>query len=151
MSFKRFEADDIAISAESITAPVWSTGNPTLATFFTSSAQYTSNNQYYVDIYQTGSDETNAAVQFSISYANKVGSGSVLLNSAVDGKSPSSIIYGQYRSLVLGDEDSNFSLNGTTLSEFYVISVDRARYKEKLLPGTFQIVTDNGTFIDNST
>lgn len=151
MSFKRFEADDIAISAESITAPVWSTGNPTLATFFTSSAQYTSNNQYYVDIYQTGSDETNAAVQFSISYANKVGSGSVLLNSAVDGKSPSSIIYGQYRSLVLGDEDSNFSLNGTTLSEFYVMSVDRARYKEKLLPGTFQIVTDNGTFIDNST
>lgn len=151
MSFKRFETDDIAISAEAITAPVWSTGAPTLSTFYTSSAQYTSNNQYYVDVYQTGSALTNAAVQFSISYANKVGSGSVLLNSAVDGKSPSSIIYGQYRSLVLGDEDSNFSLDGTTLSEFYVLSVDRARYKEKLLPGTFEITTDNGTFIDNST
>lgn len=151
MSFKRFETDDIAISAEAITAPVWSTGAPTLNTFFTASAQYTSNNQYYVDVYQTGSNLTNAAVQFSISYANKAGSGSLLLNSAVNGKSPSSIIYGQYRSLVLGDEDSNFSLNGNPLSEFYVLSIDRARYKEKLLPGTFQLNTDNGVYIDNST
>jgi len=151
MSFKRFETDDIAISAESITAPVWSTGAPTLSTFFTSSEQYNSNNQYYVDVYQTGSALTNAAVQFSISYANKAGSGSLLYNSAVDGKSPSSTIYGQYRTLVLGDEDTDFSLNGTTLSEFYVISIDRARYKEKLLPGTFEINTDNGVFIDNST
>ena len=151
MSFKRFETDDIAISAESITAPVWSTGAPTLSTFFTSSAQYTSNNQYYVDVYQTGSALPNAAVQFSISYANRVGSGSVLLNSAVDGKSPSSILYGQYRTLVLGDEDSDFSLSGTTLNEFYVLSIDRARYKEKLLPGTFEIVTDEGEYIDNST
>jgi len=151
MSFKRFETDDIAISAESITAPVWSTGAPTLSTFYTSSAQYTSNNQYYVDIYQTGSDETNAAVQFSISYANSTGGGTTLLNSGVAGKSPSSIIYGQYRTLVLGDEDSNFTLDSTTLSEFYVLSIDRARYKEKLLPGTFEINTDNGVFIDNST
>ena len=151
MSFKRFETDDIAISAESITAPVWSTGAPTLSTFYTSSTQYTSNNQYYVDIYQTGSDETNAAVQFSISYANSTGGGTTLLNSGVAGKSPSSIIYGQYRTLVLGDEDSNFTLDSTTLSEFYVLSIDRARYKEKLLPGTFEINTDNGVFIDNST
>ena len=73
------------------------------------------------------------------------------MNSGVSGKSPSSIIYGQYRSLVLGDEESNFTLNSTNLTEFYVLSMDRARYKEKLLPGTFQIVTDNGIYIDNST
>ena len=151
MSFKRFEADDITISADSITAPVWSTQAVTLSTFFTSSAQYTSNNQYYVDVYQTGSDVTGAAVQFSISYANSTGGGTTLLNSGVSGKSPSSIIYGQYRSLVLGDEESNFTLNSTNLTEFYVLSMDRARYKEKLLPGTFQIVTDNGIYIDNST
>ena len=151
MSFKRFETDDIAISADSITAPVWSTNAPTLSTFYTSSAQYTSNNQYYVDIYQTGSALSNAAVQFSISYANSTGGGTTLLNSAVSGKSPSSIIYGQYRSLVLGDEEANFTLNSNTLSEFYVISIDRARYKEKLLPGTFELNTDQGVFIDNST
>ena len=151
MSFKRFETDDITISSDSITAPVWSSQAVTLSTFFTSSAQYTSNNQYYVDVYQTGSDVEGAAVQFSIGYANSTGDGTVLINSGVSGKSPSSIIYGQYRSLVLGDEESNFTLDSTNLTEFYVLSIDRARYKEKLLPGTFELVTDNGVFIDNST
>ena len=150
MSFKRFELDDITVSADSITAPVWSTGAVTLSTFYTASAQYTSNNQYYVDVYNTGSALNNAAVQFSIAYGNKAGSGSLLYNAAVDGKSPSSTTYGQYRTLVLGDEDTDFTVNSSTLSEFFVLSVDRARYKEKLLPGTFQLVTDNGTFIDNS-
>jgi len=150
MSFKRFETDDIAISADSITAPVWSTNAPTLSTFFTSSGQYTANNQYFVDVYQTTYTDNNAAVQFSISYADKPGSGSALYNSAVNGKSPSSTTYGQYRTLVLGDEDTDFTVNSTTLENFYVLSIDRARYKEKLLPGTFQIVTDSGSFIDNS-
>jgi hypothetical protein len=150
MSFKRFDIDDITVSAESITAPVWSTGAPTLSTFYTASAQYSANNQYYVDVYQTGSNLTNAAVQFSISYANKQGSGSVLFNSAVNGKSPTSVLYGQYRTLVLGNEEADFSLDGLTLDQFYVLSIDRARYREKLLPGTFEITTDNGKFIDNS-
>ena len=150
MSFKRFDIEDIAISADAITAPVWSTGDKTLSTFFTSSAQYTSNNEYYIDVYNTGSALTNAYVQFSISYANKQGSGSRLLNSTVSGKAPSSIIYGQYRNLVLGSEESDFKLGTDNLHNFYVISVDRARYKEKLLPGTFQLVTDSGSYIDNS-
>jgi len=150
MSFKRFETDDIAISADSITAPVWSTNAPTLSTFFTSSGQYAANNQYFVDVYQTTHTDNDAAVQFSISYADKPGSGSALYHSAVNGKSPSSTTYGQYRTLVLGDEDTDFTVDSTTLENFYVLSIDRARYKEKLLPGTFQIITDSGSFIDNS-
>lgn len=150
MSFKRFDAEDLVISADSITAPVWSTGAPTLSTFFTSSTQYATNNQYYVDVYQTGSTLDNAAVQFSLAYADKDGSGSLLYNADVDGKSPTSTIYGQYRTLVFGDEDTDFTLNSSVLKNFYVISIDRARYKEKLLPGTFEITTDQGTYIDDS-
>ena len=151
MSFKRFETDDITISADAITAPLWSTGAVTLSTFYTSSAQYTANNQYFVDVYNTGSNLADAFVQFSIAYGDKAGSGSLLYNPSVDGKSPSSTTYGQYRTLVLGDEDSDFALNGTTLENFFVVSIDRARYKERLLPGTFEIVTTSGSFIDNST
>jgi hypothetical protein len=88
MSFKRFDAEDLVISADSITAPVWSTGAPTLSTFFTSSTQYATNNQYYVEVYQTGSDLDGAAVQFSLAYADKLGSGSLLYNGDVAGKSP---------------------------------------------------------------
>jgi len=141
MSFKRFDPQDIVISAESVTAPVWSNSVIELATFFTSSAQVAgASGQYYYNVYQTASDDTTAAVQFSVAYGDVVGSGSLHFNLAVSGASPSKTIYGQYRSLVLGDEEGNFVFGSETGSHFYVISIDRARYKEKLLPGTFSLL-----------
>ena len=141
MSFKRFDPQDIVISAESVTAPVWSNSVIELSTFFTSSAQVAgASGQYYYNIYQTASDDTTAAVQFSVAYGDIVGSGSLHFNLAVSGASPSKTIYGQYRSLVLGDEEGNFVFGSETGSHFYVISIDRARYKEKLLPGTFSLL-----------
>ena len=151
MSFKRFDAEDIAISADAITAPVWSTGAPTLATFKTSSIQYAAKNQYHVNVFQSTFTDPDAEVQFDISYADKLGRGTLLYNPSVAGKSPSSTIYGQYRSLVLGDEDSDFVFNADTISEnFYVISINRSRFKEKLLPGTFNLTVGGLTLTDNS-
>ena len=151
MSFKRFDAEDIAISADAITAPVWSTGAPTLTTFKTSSIQYAAKNQYHVNVFQSTFTDPDAEVQFDISYADKLGKGTSLYNPSVAGKSPSSTIYGQYRSLVLGDEDSDFVFNADTVSEnFYVISINRSRFKEKLLPGTFNLTVGGLTLTDNS-
>ena len=141
MSFKRFDPQDIVISAESITAPVWSNSVIELTSFFTSSAQVAgASGAYYNNVYQTASDDTTAAVQFSVAYGDVDGSGSLHFNLAVSGNSPSKTIYGQYRSLVLGDKESNFVFGSETGSHFYVISLDRARYKEKLLPGTFSLL-----------
>jgi len=140
MSFKRFDPQDIVISAESVTAPVWSNSVIELTSFFTSSAQVAgASGAYYYNVYQTASDDATAAVQFSVAYGDIVGSGSLHFNLAVSGASPSKTIYGQYRSLVLGDEEGNFIFGNETGSHFYVISLDRARYKEKLLPGTFSL------------
>ena len=44
------------------------------------------------------------------------GSGSIEYDSAVEGKSPSSTTYGQYRTLVLGDELAEFTFGGATSS-----------------------------------
>lgn len=146
MSFKRFEADDLVVSAEPVSAPVWSTGTPILTTFYTSSTQPgTNSGNYYLDVYQTGSALDGSTVQFAIAYADAAGSGSSPYNSAVAGKSPSSTIYGQYRSLVLGDEESNFSFGGTTSEYFYVITIDRDRFKESLLPGSFNLTLTSGS------
>ena len=151
MSFKRFDAEDIAISADAITAPVWSTGAPTLTTFKTSSIQYAAKNQYHVNVFQSTYTDPDAEVQFDITYADKLGRGTKLYNPSVPGKSPSSTIYGQYRSLVLGDEDSDFVFNADTISKnFYAISINRSRFKEKLLPGTFNLTIGSKTFTDNS-
>ncbi len=157
MSYKRFDEQDIVVSAESVTAPVWSGDVTTLTTFFTSSTQIGGTSaDYYYDIYQTGSGLDTSRVQFSIAYADKLGSGSLFFNSAVTASSPAATIYGQYRNLILGDEESNFTFGNITSEHFYAIAVDRARYKEALLPGTLALklhVSGSGeeiTLTDNS-
>jgi len=142
MSFKRLDPEDISISAESIVGPLWSTGNVTLTSFFTGSQVNTNTGNFYYDIYQastTGVHDT----QFSIAYGHKEGKGAEPYNSLVTGKSTTSTIYGQYRNLVFGNEDTDFVFGTVTSNDFYVINVDRARYKEKLFPGTFNLKLKN--------
>lgn len=140
MSFKRFEQEDIVVSAESIAGPVWSNNVVQLAEFYTSSTQVNgTTGKYYTQVYQTASSDDTAAVQFSVAYGHKEGSGSLYYNAAVAGKSATSTIYGQYRNLVLGDEEAEFTFGGVTSKHFYAISIDRARFKEKLLPGSIEL------------
>jgi len=145
MAFKRLDAEDFILSADSITAPLWSGYAPKLTTFFTSSAQESSTTGlYYLSVYQTGSaaagtETTNVSgseVQFDIAYGNLRGSGSVPYNSQIIQNTPTSTIYGQYRSLVLGDATETFTFGNVTASDFWAISVSRNRYKESLLPGS---------------
>lgn len=143
MSFKRFDQEDIVVSAESVTSPLWSGDQVTLQGFFTSSVQVAgTTGDYYVNVYQTGSSLQGARTQFSIAYADKQGFGALVYNSAsaaTRGKSPTSTIYGQYRTLVLGDEEQDFNFGGVASDHFYALAIDRARFKEKLLPGTLDL------------
>ena len=145
MSFKRFDQEDIVVSAESVTAPVWSGDQVSLTSFFTSSTQVGNNTgDFYYNVYQASASLAEARVQFSIAYGHKNGAGSLSYNSAITG-SPSQTVYGQYRSLVLGDENAEFSFGGVSSEHFYALSIDRARFKEKLLPGTLDLVLTNGS------
>jgi len=144
MSFKRFDAEDFVVSSDAITSTLWSTGAPTLTEFYTSSIQEAgSSGNFYLSVYQTSSIETSATVQFDIVYADVDGSGSALYNAAVPGKSPSRTMFGQYRSLILEDENANFifgsDTNLVTGSYFWALSVERARYKESLFPGSLNL------------
>ena len=156
MSFKRFDQQDVVVSAESVSTPLWSGNVTALSSFYTSSTQVGGpSGDYYYNIYQTGSADESSRVQFSLTYGNKDGKGSIDYNPNVSGKSPSSTIYGQYRSLVLGDEDSDFVFGSIPSNHFYAIAIDRARYKEKLLPGTLDLVLASSpsssiTLTDNS-
>jgi len=160
MSFKRFDIEDVVVSAESISTPVWSGNQTTLTGFFTSSTQVGgASGDYYYNVYQTSASLDAARVQFSLAYGHKKGSGSLFFNPRVPAKTPSSTVYGQYRSLILGDEDADFVFGGVASEHFYAVSINRARYKEKLLPGTFTLTlahsASNGqtyvkTLTDNS-
>ena len=163
MSFSRLDATDFVISADSVTAPAWSTNAPVLTQFFHSAGQNmisgSTVNSFYLDVYQTGSSLSNAAVQFSIAYGHIYGSGSAPLNALIPQNTPSRITFGQYRNLVYGDAESpvDFSYNGTGVTSslnLIAIPVDRNRYKESLMPGTFNLVLGTGsallTLTDNS-
>jgi hypothetical protein len=144
MSFKRLDPEDFLVSSDSITSTMWSTGTATLTNFFTSSVQVGSSaGNFYYSVYQTGSTLSNAEVQFDIAYADSLGSGSALYNNAVPGVSPTKTIYGQYRSLILEDENSNFIFgkgnNVLTGSNFWVINLERARYKQSIFPGSLNL------------
>ena len=121
MSFNRLEADDFVVSADSITAGLWTdTETPTITTFFTSSTQAAgSSGNYYLNVF---SNAATSSLEFAVNYGNEAGSGSIAYNLDVDGKSPSSTIYGQYRTLVLGDENASFSFGGITSSVFQLVS-----------------------------
>jgi hypothetical protein len=156
MAFKRFDPEDFVVSSDSITSTMWSTGAPTLTTFFTSSVQEAgSSGNYYLSIYQTSSVLTTAAVQFDIAYANSLGSGSTLYNNSVPENSYTKTIYGQYRSMILEDENASFVFgtgdNIVTGSDFWVLSMERARYKQSLFPGSLNLQLSGSGGIINLT
>ncbi len=146
MAFKRLDTEDFLVSSDSITSTLWTGFLPTLNSFFTSSTQEASNaGTYYLSVYQTSSALTNAESQFAIAYGDKQGSGSLVYNTAVSGASPTRTIYGQYRNLVLGDENGNFIFGNITASNFLVINIDRNRYKESLFPGSLSLKLTSGS------
>ena len=145
MSFKRLDPQDFVVSADSITSTLWSDDVVTLSTFYTSSTQEAgSSGDYYLAVYQTASNDTTAKVQFDVAYGNKQGSGSIAYNSGIEGKSPTSTIYGQYRTMVLGDENTDFAFGDYTATEFIAVPIERARYKEGLFPGSLNLTLTKG-------
>lgn len=152
MSFKALDPTDFVVSSDSVTAPAWSSNTPTLATFYTGSSCFNTSS-FYIDVYNAPCSSTNAAVQFSIAYGHYAGSGSSPLNPAVVGLSPSRITYGQYRNLVYGDAEGYFNFGGTNTSapDIIAIPMDRNRYKESLMPGTFNLLISSGSVTLNLT
>jgi hypothetical protein len=148
MSYRRFDQDDIVVSADSITTPAWTNNLTTLSTFFTSSNQEAANSgKYYYHVYN--SNTAAQEIQFAVAYGNKVGSGSALYDTGENGKGYSSTVYGQYRTLLNGDEDTDFSFLSGSDTRFpnsvYFISLQRSRFKEKILPGTLSLKLQNST------
>jgi len=141
MSFNRLEADDFVVSAQAQTQTCWTNNLPTLTTFFTQSNQVAGETgNYYVTVYDQNPTGSAAAAQFEIAYGNSTGGGALAFNqNAAPGVSPASTIYGQYRTLVLEDENSGFVFGGVTGSSIYALSIERSAYKQALFPGSLNL------------
>ena len=125
-----------------ISSPVWSGGTTTLTAFYTGSAQSGSSGDYYYDVFNKVGTDTTREVQFAIAYGHFDGSGSLYTSK---GNNPSKAVYRQFRNICIrnANSDSQFEFpEDNTSNEFkdiYVINVNRARYREKIDPGNWEL------------
>ncbi len=147
-AFKLFDADtDVVKNIKStISSGIWSGGSGTLSAFYSQSAQSSSNGAYYYDIYKTSpATDSEAEVQFSITYGHLEGSGSLGTVGAATGNRATAAIHAQLVNLLLGPNVDRFTYAGDNTSDhFYAISLKRARMREKVDPGNWELHLDSG-------
>jgi hypothetical protein len=127
--------DVVEGGVEKVTRGLWSGNVGTLTTFHTSSAQSDLQKQYYYEIFNKISTDATAESQFSVTYGHNDGSGSLGQNE----DSPSNAIYSQYAQILLPDNQRVFKFNNTTTQQIYAINLNRARLKDRLDPGNFEL------------
>jgi len=154
MSFGTYNAEDQVLSSDAVISPMWDDRTTVLSTFFTSSTQEAgvygqrTQGEFFLDVYKSNPQFTSSlAPQFSIAYGHISGSGSSYFNPLVDGKTPTRDIYGQFRSLIYGDENTAFQFGGSTYTskDIIIISVSRAKFKESFNPGSFFLALKSGS------
>lgn len=148
MSFVSLNPEDFVVSSDSIVSTLWSNGTTTLTSFTTSSSPIPNNTYLPVYIGPNPPSSTDTS-QFSILYGRLDGSGSAPINALVPENTSTRITYGQYRTLINGDEETNinFGTGNNDSEDLYVITINRANYKEKLFLSTFNLELSGSTQI----
>ena len=161
--YKRFgEFDQVTGKVEVVTTGLWSGDTGSLSSYFTSSTQAVADSSnYYVNVYNANpTTDDSAAVQFAVAYGHKYASGSVNLDANNSSTLASKATYAQYRSILLEQDDQFFTFDSSSgegvhdSSDIYVLNVSRARYKEKMDAGNWELTVSGSTglhtFIDDS-
>jgi hypothetical protein len=162
--YKKFGAiDKVTNRTEIVTSGIWSgdTGSLVVDSSYTSSLQIASTSgKYYIDVYNDDTTSEAAEVQFSIAYGDVDGFGAPTLTDDDTSTLSTLATYNQFKNVLLDRTDEFFTVydgsipNSYDLRNFYVINVNRARYKERLDPGNISIVLSGSigviTLIDDS-
>ena len=141
--YTRFDATDDILpnNVEIVTRGLFANNTGSLVSMFTSSNLTATQKTYFQEVFSTGdpSTEADADSELSIAYGDYNGSGSVDLTGNLNNDTPSRAIYKQYAQLLLPPNDKKFTFNGTDSEKIYVMNFNRARIREKLDPGNFEL------------
>lgn len=162
--YKNFNLDQDVITGDvqTISQPIWSENmNPYSQSisggigFYTSSAQASQSGDYHINVYHRDpATSVNAAIQFSIAYGNRLGSGSYGDPNTIGqnvNDTPSRAIYSQYRNQLLPPTDNVFSFDGTDSDEVFVINLARARFRQKIDAGNWELRLGSGSTLGSAT
>ena len=148
MSFTRFDIANDILQQEATTliTSTWTGNRNDMDSHHTASNQATfntatSSGQFHIEVYNEHTSSANSEVQYSVAYGNRLGSGSLDFTNDTGsfGLNASRVTYNQYRQLVFQDETQNFTFGTHTPDDIYVININRARYKQKLNPGSLNL------------
>jgi len=145
-----------------INSAMWASGDTTLLgnEMHTSSTQYATSGEYYLDVYRTeqhtAEADTTQVSQFSVAYGNYSGLGETTLEGQTDGLTPTKAIYSQYAALLEDknstDADFKFNISGSARNSIYVINIGRSQLKERVDSGNWEIKISGSlgvfTFVD---
>jgi hypothetical protein len=149
--FTRFDvASDVVENQKTlVTTGLFSNNAATMSVAFTSSLQTEASKKYYYEAWN--GTATTSEAQFAVAYGHRQGSGSSAEGTLND--SPSRAVYSQYRLLLLNPGDTTFTFgNAESSDEIYIVNFNRARIKDKLDPGNWQLTLGqlSGSFFANN-
>ena len=144
MAFQRFnpENDIVENQRTTISSGLWTGGSSTLTSFFTQSLNGNITGSV-LELYNVDpNSDTSAEVQIAVGYANVHGSGSTgNTTKLTTGGRQTAALYRQFRNVILAPNTDEFTFSGAPSSsdDFYFISFQRARQREKIDPGNWEL------------
>ena len=140
MAYKNFTNEDVSNGIGTVTSGIFQDGASSIATFFSSSTQYTNTGDYNIDVYRYNPGaNASASVQFGVVYGHREGSGSLGTKGAT-GDRTTAAIYGQFNNLINPPETTNFTFqDNTTAKQIYGIILNRARIRDEVEPGGWEL------------
>lgn len=147
--------DTTGVRSTEVTTGLWSPNETgSLNAVYSSSVQIGISGEYYYDLYNLPTSNSEAEVQFAVGYGQRLGSGSPSLSVKGDSTLPTQVIYSQYKNILLESDTTQFSFDEVASDDIYVININRARMKQALDIGNWELglkgVNGQFTFIDDS-
>ena len=147
MAYQRFNrANDIVENQRTtISSGLWSGGSSELTAFYTQSTNGNITGSF-LELYNEDPNlSSSAEVQFAVGYAHLEGSGSKgNTTKLTDGGRQTAALYRQFRNVLLAPNTDRFEFTSSPTAsgdkDFYFISFQRARQREKIDPGNWELV-----------
>mgnify|MGYP003152890729 FL=1 len=139
--YKMFNPDeDVNEDNAIVTSGLFQDGASSITAFHTSSTQYSNTGDYSIDAYRYNpGTNASASVQFGVTYGHRHGSGSLGTKGAT-GDRTTAAIFGQFNNLINPPETTAFKFQeNTTSKQIYAIVFNRARMREAIEPGGWEL------------
>ena len=146
MYFKTLTGGDVVQDVGLVTSGIFQDGASSITAFHTSSTQHTNTGDYSIDAYRYDpGTNASASVQFGVAFGHAEGSGSLGTKGAT-GDRTTAAVFGQVNNIINPPQTTRFTFGPVSnVKNIYTLSFNRARVREEVEPGGWELHLNNGT------